>query len=74
MSIWVHEVMILPDQTIAPPPNEDLPENCIEDYEEARSVFSRSPKSSAALLRLVLQKLMGHLLEESTGRINDDIV
>jgi len=64
--------MVVPDETPIEIPHQDLPSDCIPEYMEARSIFSRSPRSSAALLRLCIQKLLPHLGE--TGRnINDDI-
>ena len=51
---------IVPD---APPPAVDMPEDVKKDYEEARMVSSYSPRASAALLRLALQKLCCHLGE-----------
>jgi hypothetical protein len=53
-------------------PNPDLPEEVIKDYEEARSVVSKSPRSAAALLRLGVQKLCISLGESGTN-LNDDI-
>lgn len=41
----------------APPPHSDAPESIRIDYEEARAVFGSSPRSSAALLRLAIQKI-----------------
>lgn len=63
-SIWHKEVMIFPTVGSAPPPHPDLPKDIKEDYEEARAVASRSPKSAAALLRLTIDKLMNIILEE----------
>ncbi|WP_462350955.1 DUF4145 domain-containing protein [Fusobacterium varium] len=52
--------------------NVDMPEEIKSLYEEARAVYPISKKSSAALLRLALQKLCKELGEEGKN-INDDI-
>jgi hypothetical protein len=57
-SIWYKELMIVPEETTAPPAHEDIPESIKEDYEEAASIANRSPRGASALLRLCLQKLM----------------
>lgn len=69
---WIAGRMIFPDEAPIEPAHPDLPEECLQDYEEARSVFSRSPRAAAALLRLSLQKLMPHL-GEAGKNINSDI-
>jgi len=69
---WYNEKMVVPSQSPVEPAHTDLPADCKLDYEEARDVFSKSPRSSAALLRLCIQKLMPHL-GESGKNINDDI-
>lgn len=71
-SMWKDEKLLYPDTTIAPLPNPDLPENVTGDYQEAASIVARSPRGSAALLRLCIQKLCKHL-GESGHNINDDI-
>ena len=38
-----------------------MPESCKLDYKEARDVFVHSPRASAALLRLCVQKLLSHI-------------
>ncbi len=59
------------DETL-PKPHNDMPECIREDYEEAMGVFKHSARSSAALLRLAVEKLCKELGE--TGKtINDDI-
>lgn len=72
MSFWHNEKLVVPPISPVELPHEDLPENCREDYEEARSIFTQSPRSAAALLRLCLQKLMIHLGEKGK-RIDEDI-
>jgi hypothetical protein len=53
-------------------PAADLPNDLVDDYEEARSILPRSPRGSAALLRLVIQKLLPHLGATKKG-IDDAI-
>lgn len=59
--VWWNGVMVYPDQTAFPPPNEDLPDGIRVDYCEAASIAQRSPRGAAALLRLSIQKLCEHL-------------
>lgn len=70
--IWVGDTLVYPNTCIAPTASEDMPADLATDFEEARAVFSASPRSSAALLRLVLQKLCIHLGGKGKN-INDDI-
>ena len=60
-SIYIGGQIALPSESDAPSPAADLPGDLIDDYEEARSILPRSPRGSAALLRLVIQKLLPHL-------------
>ena len=46
--------MIYPDTGNAPFPVEDMPEDVKVDYMEAASIFSKSHRGGAALLRLAL--------------------
>lgn len=65
-------VMIFPHLANAPAIHQDLPEVCRADFEEARLISGVSPRGAAALLRLCLEKLLGHL--GGTGKdINKDI-
>jgi hypothetical protein len=49
-----------------------MPEDVAADFNEAREVLGASPRSSAALLRLAIQKLCAHLGGEGKS-INDYI-
>ena len=71
-AMWKAERMIYPDSSPAPTPNPDLPEDIKTDYEEARTIISRSPRGACVLLRLCVQKLCG-FLGESGKDINADI-
>ena len=72
ISFWYDGRMIVPCEAPVPPAHVDLPEECVEEYNEARDIVARSPKASSALLRLVVQKLMLALGEKGKN-INDDI-
>jgi hypothetical protein len=71
-SIWYAETMIYPDFAGIDPPNVDLDEVIIADYNEAASILQKSPRGAAALLRLALQKLCRQLGEPGKD-INTDI-
>ena len=71
-TVWFKSRMVFPDTSNAPHPNHDLPDDILDDYEEARSILQRSPRGSAALFRLCIQKLCAHL-GESGKNINSDI-
>ncbi|MBD3630499.1 DUF4145 domain-containing protein [Cyclobacterium sp.] len=72
ISIWHREKMVFPENSSAPLPNDDLPEEIKNDYLEAREILNQSPRGSAALLRLVIQKIC-KLLGEKGEHINTDI-
>jgi len=70
--LWIDGKMTIPDMEGIPYPNEDLDPDIQNDYIEARSILTRSPRGASALLRLCLQKLCKQLGEP--GKIiNDDI-
>ncbi|WP_345972125.1 DUF4145 domain-containing protein [Sulfurimonas diazotrophicus] len=62
-SFWINEEMIVLDNTTVPHPHADMPRSCIKLYNEARTIVRHSPKSSAAILRLVFYALMKELGE-----------
>ncbi|WP_338709052.1 DUF4145 domain-containing protein [Paenibacillus amylolyticus] len=64
--------MIDPSSSGIPLPNQDMPGDVLTLYSEAKEVFNKSPRSSAALLRLALQHLFVHLGEKGEN-INEDI-
>jgi hypothetical protein len=71
-TIWFGENIVFPQNLIVQPANSDLPPDIIEDYNEAALVLNNSPRSSAALLRLAIQKLC-QFLGESGRDLNNDI-
>lgn len=58
--VWHEQNPIWPAQTSSPRPAEGMPSDARADFEEARTVIDRSPRSAAALLRLSLKKLFEH--------------
>lgn len=72
IAVWVHEMLVFPPQRHGYEPNQDIPDDILKDYEEARSIVELSPRGAAALLRLAIQKLCKHL-GESGKNIDKDI-
>lgn len=64
--------MLYPAESEAPAPAADMPEEVLDDFEEARRVLPVSPRGAAALLRLLVQKLLP-LLGATDGDINSMI-
>jgi hypothetical protein len=71
-SIWFAGKLVYPDNTTVTIANQDLPQDIIEDYNEAASIVQKSPRGAAALLRLAIQKLCVTLGEKGK-KIDDDI-
>lgn len=65
-------IIAYPKSCPVPVASPDMPANIAADFEEARQVFGASPRAAAALLRLCIQKLCEHLLQEK-GDINPQI-
>ena len=71
-SIWKDKKLVFPNTGTSQLPNEDMPQDVKDDFEEARTILNLSPRGAAALLRLAIQKLCRHL--GGTGEnINSDI-
>lgn len=64
--------MVYPSVFVMERAHEDMPNELLPDYLEAAAVYSTSPKASAALIRLLLQKLLIHLGCKGKN-INEDI-
>jgi hypothetical protein len=61
--------MIYPQASSAPKPTEDMPDEVREDFNEARQIVDNSPKATAALLRLAMEKLV----QDLTGDDDQDL-
>ncbi len=67
-------MMVYPLTSAAPPINPDIPQEFTETYNEAAKIFSLSPKGSAALLRLCLQKVCNYLTGNESETIKNNIM
>lgn len=74
ISIWNRNTrkMVYPNKLLAPMPNDDMPDECKQDFMEAREIAGNSPRGAAALLRLCLQRLMPHVGGKGKN-LNEDI-
>ena len=54
ISIWLHDKLLYPLSRYELEPNADLDADIRADFDEARAVLDRSPRSAAALLRLCI--------------------
>jgi Domain of unknown function (DUF4145) len=71
-AVWVSDRLVYPSAYEGPEPNADLPEDVRRDYEEASRILVLSPRGSAALLRLAIQRLCIALGEKGKN-LDDDI-
>jgi hypothetical protein len=71
-TVWINDKIVFPTIKSEIKPSEDLPASLRDDFEEAASVLDLSPRSSAALLRLCIQKLMVELKQKGKD-LNADI-
>lgn len=60
-AVWDLDQLEFPSVSMAPPPNEDMPDSVRTEYEEAAVIAAKSPRGAGALLRLALHKLLMHL-------------
>ncbi|MFN7168003.1 MAG: DUF4145 domain-containing protein [Pannonibacter sp.] len=72
IAIWCADKLIYPRMDYAVPANPDMPDDIRRDYDEASKILMQSPRGSAALIRLAIQKLC-KFLGESGENINSDI-
>lgn len=72
-AIWVDEVMVFPEHSLAPEPNEDMPASVRALYDEAASVSARSTRAAAALLRLAADRLCDVLGCDSRQSLNEKV-
>ena len=71
-TLWVVEQIVYPNNGNAPSPNVEMPDSVRKIYLEASSIYQKSPRGAAALLRLGIQVLCRELGESGTN-INSDI-
>lgn len=71
-TLWILNKMYYPDSGTVPSPNPEMPDNVKKIYLEAASIHTKSPRGSAALLRLGIQLLCIDLGGEGKN-INADI-
>ena len=72
ISIWIYDKLVYPQRGDAPLANSDLSDDIRQDYDEASSILDLSPRGSAALIRLAIQKLCKELGKPGEN-LNDDI-
>lgn len=72
-SIWKDKQLLFPKSINEYQPNSDLPDEIKADYGEALEILNISPRGSAALLRLCIQKLCQHLGCNPKESINQNI-
>ena len=72
ISIWRDERIAYPSTALVAEPATEMPPEVRSDFEEALRVFPYSPRATAALLRLSIQKLCVHL-NLPGNNLNEDI-
>lgn len=72
-SYWREGELIYPRESPAPRPNQDMPEDVKEHYNEARNVVSESPRAASALLRLAMEELAAQLNDNYDQKLYENI-
>lgn len=72
LAVWVYDRILFPSINIEIEPNADLNDDIRLDFLEAVKLLAISPRGSAALLRLCIQKVCIQLGQPGKN-INDDI-
>lgn len=62
LAIWLGSRLLWPDGGLAPPPNQDLPEDVRQYYNEANEIARASPRAAAMLVRLAIEALCRKLV------------
>ena len=60
-SVWIKDKLVWPAHSLKIEPHPDIPADIKDDFIEAAEIVEKSPRGSAALSRLIVQKLMSHL-------------
>jgi hypothetical protein len=71
-AVWIKDRLAWPAHSLKIEPHPDIPANVKDDFVEAAGIAETSPRGSAALSRLIIQKLMVDLGEGGKD-INADI-
>jgi hypothetical protein len=71
-AVWIKDQLVWPAHSLKIEPHADIPANIRDDFIEASEIVQKSPRGSAALSRLIVQKLMADL-GESGKDLNADI-
>lgn len=69
--IWINDDYIYPD-IVAEEPNGDMPDSVKQLYNEAGTIYNKSPRAACALLRLAIDRLCNEL-GETDRDINKNI-
>jgi len=73
LAVWADKRLLVPHLFAGQEANYDLPDEIKKDFNEARAILNISPRGSAALLRLCVQKLCHHLECNPDDTINNNI-